>query len=205
MDSEQVLDGQDFVDNDNGLSAKVTPFSQKRPISRARSVAFVGLTMALMAVSAWVVVPLGPVPFTLQMFAITFALCVLSPQQAVGAVFGYELLGAVGFPVFSGMRAGIGVLLGPTGGFLWGYLLGVPLAAGFLYILRYHRNYATDIAAGILFTAVAYGCGVLQFMAVGSVDFPAAFAVSCAPFIVPDLVKIVLAVGCARRVKKAIG
>lgn len=98
---------------------------------RTRSVVFVGLTIAIMAVSAWVVVPLGPIPFTLQMFAITFAIVVLSPKEAIAAITGYLLLGAVGVPVFSGMRGGIGVLAGPTGGFLWGYLFGVAAAALF--------------------------------------------------------------------------
>lgn len=103
---------------------------------RTRSVAFVGLTIAIMAVSAWVVVPLGPIPFTLQMFAIAFAIVVLSPKEAIAAITGYLLLGAVGVPVFSGMRGGIGVLAGPTGGFLWGYLFGVAAAVLFLYAVR---------------------------------------------------------------------
>ena len=101
--------------------------------ARTRSVAFVGLTIAIMAVSAWVTVPLGPVPFTLQMFAITFAIVVLRPKEAIAAIAGYLLLGAVGVPVFSGMRGGLGVLAGPTGGFLWGYLLGVSAAVLFLH------------------------------------------------------------------------
>ena len=104
--------------------------------ARTRSVAFVGLAIAIIAVSAWVTVPLGPIPFTLQMFAVTFAIVVLSPKEAIAAITGYLLLGAVGVPVFSGMRGGIGVLAGPTGGFLWGYLFGVAAAALFLYVVR---------------------------------------------------------------------
>ena len=104
--------------------------------ARTRSVAFVGLAIAIIAVSAWVTVPLGPIPFTLQMFAVTFAVVVLSPKEAIASIAGYLLLGAVGVPVFSGMRGGIGVLAGPTGGFLWGYLLGVAAAALFLYVVR---------------------------------------------------------------------
>ena len=108
--------------------------------ARTRSVAFVGLTIAIMAVSAWVTVPLGPVPFTLQMFAITFAIVVLRPKEAIAAIAGYLLLGAVGVPVFSGMRGGLGVLAGPTGGFLWGYLLGVSAAVLFLHLARPGRG-----------------------------------------------------------------
>ena len=109
---------------------------RKGSLSRTRSIAFVGLTIAIMAVSAWVTVPLGPVPFTLQMFALTFAIVVLAPRECIAAVTGYLLLGAVGVPVFSGMRGGIGVLAGPTGGFLWGYLLGAAAAALFLWVVR---------------------------------------------------------------------
>lgn len=104
--------------------------------ARTRSLAFVGLSIAIMAVSAWVTVPLGPVPFTLQMFALVFAIVVLTPRECIAAVTGYLLLGAVGLPVFSGMRGGIGVLAGPTGGFLWGYLLGAAAAALLLWVVR---------------------------------------------------------------------
>ena len=91
--------------------------------SRSRMVAFTALSIAIIAVSAWVTVPFGPVPFTLQMFAVSFAILVLEPKQAIAAIAGYLVLGAIGVPLFSGMRGGIGVLLGPTGGFLWGYLI----------------------------------------------------------------------------------
>lgn len=107
-----------------------------RSSSRTQSIAFVGLTIAVMAVSAWITVPLGPVPFTLQMFAFTFAIVMLKPQEAVAAVTGYLLLGAVGAPVFSGMRGGVGMLAGPTGGFLWGYLFGVAAAVLLLSAVR---------------------------------------------------------------------
>ena len=202
--------------------------------ARTRSVAFVGLAIAIIAVSAWVTVPLGPVPFTLQMFAVTFAVVVLSPKEAIASIAGYLLLGAVGVPVFSGMRGGIGVLAGPTGGFLWGYLLGVAAAALFLYVVRtrlgvaggksapkltsaeraalspgrravlFVRNFGVDLAAGIIFTAIAYACGCAQYMVVGQVDLATAFLTACAPFIVVDLCKIVAAVVCADAVRAVV-
>lgn len=97
-----------------------TAMASIKSTSNARSVSFVGLTIAIMAVSAWVTVPLGPVPFTLQMFAIVFAVAVLKPREAIAAMAGYLILGAVGLPVFSGMRGGLGILAGPTGGFFVG-------------------------------------------------------------------------------------
>lgn len=202
--------------------------------SRTRSVAFVGLTIAIMAVSAWVTIPLGPVPFTLQMFAVTFAIVLLTPAQALAAISGYLLLGAVGLPVFSGMRGGIGVLAGPTGGFLWGYLLGVAAAVFLLHLVRtrtswgdgrgavaaspaeaaaltpaqrvgrFLRMYGVEVVAGVVFTAIAYACGCVQYAAVAGVSLEAAFMVACAPFVVVDLCKIVAAVTCARAVEAAV-
>lgn len=192
---------------------------QGRPSSRSRSLAFVGLTIAIMAVSAWVTVPLGPVPFTLQMFAVTFALAVLSPRETMASVAGYVALGAVGVPVFSGMRGGIGVLAGPTGGFLWGYLIGAAAAVMLLKAVRSRgdvgagdgaaagakkRALGAEIAAGLLFTAVSYACGWAQYMVVTGVDPLAAFLVCVAPFAVVDVVKIVAAVMCARAVRAAV-
>lgn len=201
--------------------------TQARPLSRTRSIAFIGLTIAIMAVSAWVTVPLGPIPFTLQMFAVTFAIVVLKPQEAIAAIVGYLLLGAIGVPVFSGMRGGVGVLAGPTGGFLWGYLFGVAAAVLLLMVVRsrsarrgaqadpasaaaltgvqktlgFLRVAGVEIIAGILFTAISYLCGWAQYMAVAGVGPEAAFLACVAPFVVVDLIKIVAAVACARAVK----
>ena len=203
--------------------------------SRTRSIAFIALTIAIIAVSAWITVPLGPIPFTLQMFAITFAIVVLKPHEAIIAIAGYLLLGAVGLPMFSGMRGGIGVLAGPTGGFLWGYMLGVPAAVAFLHFVRTHTNWdihseraraeaakvdnpslgtkialflrsaGIEVLAGVLFTAIAYVCGMLQYMAISQVGIDVAFATCCAPFIVVDLAKIVAAVLVAQQVRAVVG
>lgn len=181
-----------------------------RATSRARSVAFVGLSVALVAISAWVVVPIGPVPFTMQMFAITLVVCILPPSQAIAVIFAYVALGAIGVPVFSGMRGGIGVLMGPTGGFLLGYLVAVPLAAGFLWLVRKKISdkpavFACQVAAGLLFTVVAYVTGCVQYTFVAGVSMEAAFLTSVAPFVIPDIVKVVLAALCAQPVNRALG
>ena len=191
--------------------------------SRTRSVAFVGLAVAIMAVSAWVTVPLGPVPFTLQMFAITFAIVMLSPKECMAAIVLYLALGAIGLPVFSGMSGGIAKLMGPTGGFLWGYIFGVAAAVGLLYVLRrrmgagekagaadqrgfiaFLKNAGAEIAAGIVFTTIAYFCGWLQLMLVMGISPQAAFLTGVAPFVVVDVLKILAAVACARAVKAAV-
>lgn len=174
--------------------------------SRSRSIAFIALSIAIMAVSAWITVPIGPVPFTLQMFAVTFAILVLAPKQAIAAIAGYLVLGAIGVPVFSGMRGGIGVLMGPTGGFLWGYFIGVSLAVAVLALFRRRGidNFAVGVLSGLVFTAVAYVCGWFQYMFVAGVGPFESFLVTVAPFVIVDIIKVVAATAVARTVIKAV-
>lgn len=174
--------------------------------SRSRSVAFTALSIAIITVSAWITVPIGPVPFTLQMFAVTFAILVLAPRQAIGAIAGYLALGAIGVPVFSGMRGGIGVLMGPTGGFLWGYLIGVSLAVAVLALFRRRGidNFAVGMLCGLVFTAVAYVCGWFQYMFVAGVGPLESFLVCVAPFVIVDVIKIAAATAVARAVIRAV-
>lgn len=192
---------------------------------KTRSMAYVALCIAVMAVSAWVTVPIGPVPVTLQMFAFTFAIVVLSPKECIAATAGYLLLGAVGLPMFSGMQGGLAKLMGPTGGFLWGYLLGVIAACALLALLRgmgdksgkreggkderggaigFLRNFGAEILAGVVFTAVAYVCGTFQFTFVMNASLAEALAACVLPFVAIDLAKIVAAVVAADAVRAVI-
>ena len=183
--------------------------------SRTRSIAYVALSIALMAVGAWVTVPLGPVPFTLQIFVFTFALVMLEPKLAMAAVVGYIALGAIGVPVFSSMRGGIGVLAGPTGGFLWGYIVGFALAiaVGSLFKVKEapvgKRFDTTEVVRAFVmsfvYLACAYVCGWFQLMLVMGIGPEAAFASAVAPFILVDIVKIIVAVFVALAVKHALG
>ena len=183
--------------------------------SRTRSIAYVALSIALMAVGAWVTVPLGPVPFTLQIFVFTFALVMLEPKLAMAAVVGYIVLGAIGVPVFSSLRGGIGVLAGPTGGFLWGYIVGFALAiaVGSLFKVKEvpagKRFDTTEVVRAFVmsfvYLACAYVCGWFQLMLVMGIGPEAAFASAVAPFILVDIVKIIVAVFVALAVKHALG
>lgn len=200
----------------------MTATATKRTTTQTRSLAYIGLTIALMTVSAWVTVPLGPVPFTLQTFVIVFAMLALTPKQALASIGGYIVLGAIGVPVFSSMRGGIGVLAGPTGGFIWGFMLGMLAALGLLALLRKQapfegeaiasgasgkfgvRAWAASLAAAALFLAITYACGWFQLMFVASMTPLQAFAVGIAPFIPIDAVKIVAAVFVALSVRRAL-
>lgn len=186
---------------------------KKASLSRAQSIAFVGLTIALIAVGAWITVPIGPIPFTLGVFVIAFAFLVLPGWLPVAAIAGYLLLGAIGVPVFSGMRGGIGVLMGPTGGFLLGYLAAAFACVGIVRIMRGSdrtavstgREIAIGIVVGVVYLAIIYVCGWAQYMFVANVSAMQSFAVTVAPFVVVDLIKIVAAIFVAIVVRRAVG
>ena len=169
-----------------------------------RQVARCGVCIALLAVSAWITVPLGPVPFTMQTFVLALLPQVMRTRDALFTVAVYLLLGAVGVPVFSGFQGGLGVLLGPTGGYLLGFAAGMPVAGAVMHADALPRR-ARGVAAGIALLAASDALGTFQLMNVYAIDAPAALAVAVVPFVVPDVVKVVASVGVAERVCRALG
>lgn len=178
--------------------------------SRTKAIAYIGISIAVIAVCAWVTIPIGPVPITLQMFAIPLIICILPPSWSVAAICCYVLLGLIGVPVFSSMRGGIGVLLGPTGGYLIGYIPGTIFASLLLAFGTRKgdnsrvRTIAFQVLAGMVFTLMSYIVGWVQYANVASVGLEAAFAVTVAPFIIPDILKVAAAVACAQPVNAAL-
>ena len=83
--------------------------------------AYIGLFAVVIAICSWISIP-TVVPFTLQTFAVFLAVAVLGGKRGTLAVIVYVLLGAVGLPVFSGFKGGIGVLLNTTGGYIIGFV-----------------------------------------------------------------------------------
>lgn len=163
-------------------------------------IARAGLAVALLAVSSWVTIPVGPVPFTLQTMALVLVVLTLPARSAMISVACYVLLGACGLPVFSGMRGGIGVLAGPTGGFIIGFVLGTIVAET---ILARGRTPLWERIAAFALIAVSYAFGWAQLMVVTGMGPVPAFLAACAPFIIPDVVKAFVGIRMARSVRKA--
>lgn len=181
----------------------------ERTMSRLRTkdMTLVALFTVLMAVCAWISVPV-PAPFvqfTMQTFAIFAALLTLGGRRGTYAVTAYLLMGAVGAPVFSNFRGGPGVLLGTTGGYILGFLFTALLYWGMT--ARLGESLPVKIAAGLLGMAAYYAFGtawylVLYASAGTPVGLLTALGYCVFPFIFPDLVKLALALLLARRVEK---
>lgn len=167
-----------------------------------RSIAYIALFVALMALCAWIAIPFT-VPFTLQTFAIFAAAGLLGTKRATAAVCVYLLLGAIGLPVFSSFTGGLGALLGTTGGYLMGFVPAV-LVSG-VWMDRFGRSLPAMICAMALGLLACYAFGTVWFVRVytqtkGAVGVMSALSWCVFPFILPDAVKIFLAMLVTKRV-----
>lgn len=155
------------------------------------------LFAALIAVCAWIAIPVPPVSFTLQTFGIFLALGILGGRWGCVSILLYLLMGLVGLPVFSGFRGGAAVLLELTGGFLWGFL-----AAGLTYWLLERLGKLLAMIAAML---VCYGCGCWWFTVyAGTAGWGAAVMACVVPYLIPDAIKIWLALTLSKRIGKHI-
>lgn len=167
---------------------KATKFS-------TRDLARVAMGVALIAVCSWLSIPMT-VPFTLQTFAVCLVTALFGLRLGLWTVVCYLLLGAVGAPVFAGFSGGISALMGPTGGYLVGFLftsLAVGLAAD-----RLGRKLPVLIVAMALGILLCYTFGTAWFVLVytrnsGPISVGAALGMCVFPYLLPDAVKIALA------------
>ena len=143
---------------------------------------------ALIAVLAQISVPIGPVPFTLQNFAIGLIATVFRPREAVLSVGLYLLLGAIGLPVFAGGGAGFHVLVGPSAGYLWFDLLYAGITS---YLIHKNSSYVRIFIANLLGDSLVFVGGILSLHFLAGMPFDKALAVGVLPFIIPDLAKII--------------
>ena len=166
------------------------------------------LCAAILCVMAPFSIPIGPVPLSLATFAVLFAAFFLGGRWGAAAVGIYLLLGAVGVPVFSGFTGGLQKLIGPTGGYLVGYL---PMAfiAGGLYTLWGKKQSGTKrfllmVLAALIGTAVLYALGTAWFCHVMQRTVWEALGLCVIPFLPGDMAKTAAAAVLAPIVSKAV-
>lgn len=177
------------------------------PRLQTRDLSLVALFTALTALCAWISVPV-PAPFvqfTMQTFAVFAALLTLGGKRGTYAVTAYLLLGAVGAPVFSGFRGGLGVLLGTTGGYILGFFFTALLY--WLMTARLGESLSVRLIAGVLGMVTYYAFGTAWYLALYArtgepMGLMTALGYCVFPFVIPDLVKLALALLLARRVEK---
>ena len=151
---------------------------------------------ALITVGVWISVPFV-VPFTLQTLFVLLAASVMKKYAVIPAAL-YVMFGTLGLPLFHNGTSGLGILLGPTGGFLIGF---IPMAfiAGVFFS---KKTRAADISGMVLGILVCYFCGTVWFMVSAGASLPAALITCVFPFIAGDAVKIAAAEMVTLRLRK---
>jgi biotin transport system substrate-specific component len=167
-----------------------------------RMMVFAAMFAALTAVGAFLAIPIGPVPIVLQNLFVLLAGLLLGARWGVISICVYLLAGILGLPVFAGGLGGIGRLVGPTGGYLVGYLPAVAVV-GFVSEKAKHRI-AGELAALVLGSALVYVFGVFWLKTLTGMDWAKSLAVGMVPFLPGDIVKIIAAVPIAAAVRPVI-
>ncbi len=167
---------------------------------------YIAVSAVLIAICSWITIP-APVPFTLQTFAVFVVTALIGWKRGTFAVLLYVLLGIIGLPVFAGFTGGFGVIAGPLGGYILGFI-GLPLMYGFITSIfgKKTPSMAAGLAAGEL---VVYIVGTIWFVIAysstkGAVTVMQALGWCVFPFILPDAVKLAVALFIAKRVQKSI-
>lgn len=175
----------------------------------------ISVSAALITVCSWITIPIGPVPFTLQTMGILAVLLTIGGRRGITAVSVYLAMGACGIPVFAGFKGGVSAFAGPTGGFLIGFVF-----AALIYWL-FEKLIFKKLMTGtikvwifgtinsIIFEIVMYVVGVIWFMTVyaaqtGPVGFATVMTWCVMPFIIPDVVKLIVAVIIGERAGKLV-
>ena len=174
--------------------------------NRIRTTVLSAVFTALIAASAFFTIPVGPIPIVLTTMFILLSGMLGGPRAGFTAVATYLVLGVIGLPVFAGGTGGIAKLIGPTGGFLVGYLLAAPLA-GVIFNPSEDSSRTKKIVLAVLAALaggiVLYIPGIPWMKQSFSMDWPTAFKAGLIPFIPGDLIKCaaaaVLAVGLKER------
>jgi len=164
-----------------------------------RMMVYASLFAALTAVGAFLAIPIGPVPIVLQNMFVYLAGLLLGARWGLASVGVYLLAGACGLPVFAGGLGGLGRLIGPTGGYLIGYLPTVFLIGKISK--RIYPQMVYDVLAMICGTLVLYACGVSWLKIVSGMPSAKALAVGMYPFLIGDALKIAAAAVIARALR----
>ena len=175
---------------------------EKTPINR-RNIALSSILAALISVTAGITIPIGPVPITLQVFFILLILSLAGPRYGTISVLIYILLGAIGIPVFAGYNGGIAILLGPTGGYLFGFAVAVFVGGTIAGKKKKDKQMERIcVSLGMLAAiSIIYLIGFIWLKFSLGITFKNAFTVGVLPFIAIDIIKMAFVFPIALRLR----
>ena len=172
--------------------------------NKTRDIVYMSVFTAMISICSWISIP-ASIPCTLQTMGALTPVGLLGGKRGTLTVLTYILLGAIGIPVFAGLTGGVSVLLGTTGGYIIGFLLSALLMWGIETIMgRNQIVLAFSMIAGLI---VCYVFGTAWFMMIytqhsGVIGLSTVLGLCVIPFIIPDLIKIGVALFLTNRLKK---
>lgn len=179
----------------------VSKFQPKTPVPEAMRTSlkmgiFAALFASLMAAGAYIAIPIGPVPIVLQNLFVMLAALMLGARWATISVGIYLFAGAIGFPVFSGATGGIARFIGPTGGYLIGFLLDAFVTG--VVVEKFGDRWMVQIFGMVLGTSMLYMLGAGYLKWITAMSWEKAIAVGVLPFVIGDGFKIAAAAAIYR-------
>jgi biotin transport system substrate-specific component len=174
--------------------------NSKRPL---RGMVFASMFGAVTALGAYISIPLQPVPITMQTLFVCLSGALLGGYFGAISQVIYVLLGVIGLPVFAGGTAGPGILLGPSGGYLFGFIAGA-YTIGKLMEVKKEPGIIWIIFSFLSGTVVLYGLGLLQLSLIARLSLIKSFLVGAIPFLPGDLIKLVVAALITLKVRNKI-
>ena len=165
------------------------------------------LMAALIAIGAFITIPLGPVPFTMQNFFVFMAGLLLVPKYAGLSVLTYVIIGLIGLPVFAGFTGGPQIIFAPTFGFLIAFIIGAIIISKLAYG---QKSFIKILGVLILAEVVFYAIGLpYMYLVLTRVNgtpmtFQSTLAAGMIPFLIPDLLKAVFAALVAPKILNAL-
>jgi biotin transport system substrate-specific component len=169
------------------------------PIEKLRLVVLASLMAALTAVGAYIHIPIGPVPIVLSTLFVLLSGLLLGSRWGLVSMALYLLVGAIGMPVFYGGKGGLAHFLGPTGGYLFGYILASWVTG--LIAERSRGILIFEILSVLIGSLVIYSLGLPWLKVVSQMSWTKTFLVGMVPFLIGDGVKASVALILARAVR----
>ena len=170
--------------------------------NQLRMIVYASLMAALTAVGAYISIPIGPVPIVLQNLFVFLTGLLLGKKWGTMAIATYLLAGVCGLPVFAGGKGGIGHMIGPTGGYLIGYLPAVFLIG--IMAEKGRGRVSFDLLGMLMGTAAVYGLGVPWLKLVTGMTWAKTLALGMVPFLIGDAIKIGVAIPLAKKLRPMI-
>jgi biotin transport system substrate-specific component len=168
-------------------------------IEKLRWMVLASLMAALTAVGAYIHIPIGPVPIVLSTLFVVLSGLLLGSRWGMASMGLYLLVGAIGMPVFAGGKGGFAHFFGPTGGYLFGYILASWITG---FISEKSRGLLVlDILAVLVGSLAIYGLGVPWLKIVTQLSWSKTLMVGVVPFLIGDAIKACVVVVLARSVR----